>query len=36
LLLPGIYLIGMNLIALGQIGYRRLFPQCLQRDLCLQ
>src|SRR6516162_7150600 len=26
----------MNLIALGQIGHRRLFPQRLQRDLCLQ
>jgi hypothetical protein len=36
LLLPGINLVGMNLIALGQISHRRLFPQCLQRDLRLQ
>jgi hypothetical protein len=35
LLLPGINLVGKNLIALGRIGHRRLFPQCLQRDLRL-
>ena len=36
LLLPGVNLVRMNLIALGQIGYRRLLPQRFQRDLGLQ
>ena len=29
LLLPGVNLIGMDLIALGQIGHRRVLPQRL-------
>jgi hypothetical protein len=32
LLLPGVNLVGMNLMALRQVGYRRLFAQRLQRD----
>lgn len=36
LLLPGVYLVGMNLIARGQFGHRRLLPQRLQGDLRLQ
>src|SRR4029077_5630753 len=36
LLLPGIDLVRVNLIALGQIGHRRLLPHGFQRDLCLQ
>jgi hypothetical protein len=36
LLLPRLYLIGMDLIALGQIGHRRLLAQRLQRYLRLQ
>src|SRR5947209_2362000 len=36
LLLPRIDLVGMHLIALRQIGNRRLLPQRLQRDLRLQ
>jgi hypothetical protein len=35
LLLPGVNLVGMNLMALCQVGYRRLFAQRLQRDLRL-
>ena len=36
LLLPGIDLVGMDLVALGKVGHRRLFPNRFQRDLCLQ
>src|SRR5262249_44339319 len=36
LLLPGVNLVGMDLIALGQIGHGRLLPQRLQGDLRLQ
>jgi hypothetical protein len=36
LLLPGVNLVGVNLIALCQIGHRRLFSQRLQGDLRLQ
>ena len=36
LLLPGVNLDGMNLMALRQVGCRRLFAQRLQRDLRLQ
>src|SRR5208337_5692064 len=36
LLLPGVNLVGMNLMALRQVGYRRLFAQRLQRNLRLQ
>jgi len=36
LLFPGINLIGMNLIALGQIGHRSPLPKRLQRNLRLQ
>src|SRR6516162_3829815 len=36
LLLPGIDLVGMDLVALGKVGHRRLFPNRFQRDLRLQ
>jgi hypothetical protein len=36
LLLPRVDLVGMNLIALRQIGHRRLLAQRLQRNLRLQ
>jgi hypothetical protein len=36
LLLPGVDLVGMYLIALGQVGHRRLLAQRLQGDLRLQ
>ena len=36
LLLPGIDLVRMDLVALGKVGHRRLFPNRFQRDLCLQ
>src|SRR5436305_15188230 len=36
LLLPSIDLIGVNLVALGQVSDRRLVPQRLQGDLRLQ
>src|ERR1700746_3826111 len=36
LLLPGVNLIGMDLIALGEIGHRRVLPQRLQCNLRLQ
>lgn len=36
LLLPGVDLIGVNLVTLGQIGHRRLLSHRLQGDLRLQ
>ena len=36
LLLPGVNLVGMDLVALRKVGDRRLLPQRLQRDLRLQ
>src|ERR1700686_2520498 len=36
LLLPGVNLIRVHLVTLGQIGHRRLLPQRLQRNLRLQ
>ena len=36
LLLPGVNLVGMNFVALRQIGDRRCFPHGLQGDLGLQ
>src|SRR5215468_1501383 len=36
LLLPGVYLVGVHLITLGQVGHRRLLSQRLQRNLRFQ
>jgi len=36
LLLPAVNLVGVNLIALREVGYSRLLPQRFQRDLRLQ
>jgi hypothetical protein len=33
---PNMHLVRVNLVALGQIGHARLFPQRLQGDLRLQ